>query len=364
MRNYDEIEDFIDYTNKDEWKSYIENSVIPLWETVKIIKEFQDELTEFHNLNLDQLDTEDKKLVLGGIRSTGDEKHTRNSLAKFYDLFFGLRVKDIDSWLESEKAGEKLTEIKLEVLETGFTKFIDRTNNILESAISHQYLITDYKEPSLDYEELKKYPDKLLEIIPDFYQRIIDISANHNYHTFFLNSVNQIPKMYMTEAYPRIDNIFDFLIDDFGLTELDWSNPFDPESSAYENYILYSFPEYNPKKGGASFGGSICRLNELIWTTFDMNNNIKDALKMVFRDVRDFKDEFINKVNVKNNCLKTRTIYLEGILAYYGDDEERKSFQKILTEMFPCMFLGLTRIWRVTDEFLEFGPPGYPRLDF
>ena len=30
MKTYDDIEGFIDYTNKEEWKSYITNSIIPL----------------------------------------------------------------------------------------------------------------------------------------------------------------------------------------------------------------------------------------------------------------------------------------------------------------------------------------------
>jgi len=40
MKTYDDIEGFIDYTNKEEWERYITDFVIPLWKITWIIKEY------------------------------------------------------------------------------------------------------------------------------------------------------------------------------------------------------------------------------------------------------------------------------------------------------------------------------------
>lgn len=64
MKTYDEIEGFIDYTNKEEWKSYITNSVIRLWRITWVIKEYFEELKrEFDNLPLSEVGEEDTPLL-------------------------------------------------------------------------------------------------------------------------------------------------------------------------------------------------------------------------------------------------------------------------------------------------------------
>jgi len=113
------MEGFIDYTNKEEWRDYIENSVIPLWNTAWIIKEYFEELKgEFDSLPLGEVEEKDKPLLLGGIRPSSDEIYSQNSLAKFYFKFFGLRLKDLQSWILQQQHGETLTEITVEVVET------------------------------------------------------------------------------------------------------------------------------------------------------------------------------------------------------------------------------------------------------
>ena len=218
MRNYDNIEGFIDYTSEDEWKRYIESYVIPLWKYSWILKEYWEELrNEFDALPFDKIREEERPLFLGGIIQ-GDEIYTRNSLAKFYAKFFGMKLKDIQSWILQSQTGEALTEINVEVVETEFIKFVKEVFNLLDYGLLHQRLVTDFKEPELNYEELKKNPNKVKEVIQNFYQGILNISLNYNYGTFFLCSINQITYCYMKAAYPRIDEVLDFLINEFGLT--------------------------------------------------------------------------------------------------------------------------------------------------
>ena len=63
-------------------------------------------------------------------------------------------------------------------------------------------------------------------MVKDFYQLILSISVNYNYYAFFLWSIRQIPYRFMKAAYPRIDQIMDFLEAEFGLTRLRWNLPF------------------------------------------------------------------------------------------------------------------------------------------
>ena len=159
MKTYDEVEGFIDYTNKEEWKSYVTNSVISLWRITWVIKEYFEEIKrEFDNLPLSEVKKEDIPLLLGGIRPLSDEIYLRNSLAKFYLKFFGLRLKDIQSWILQQQHGETLTEITVEVTETEFIKLVREIFNLLDYALQYQTLVSDYKEPQLNYEEIKRNP--------------------------------------------------------------------------------------------------------------------------------------------------------------------------------------------------------------
>lgn len=100
MRNYDEIEGFIDYTKEEEWKRYIKTQVIPLWVKAWILKEYFEELRrEFDGLPFSDFGEEEKLLLLGGVVQNRDVLYTRNSLATFYAKFFGLRLKDMQSWI-------------------------------------------------------------------------------------------------------------------------------------------------------------------------------------------------------------------------------------------------------------------------
>lgn len=357
MRTYDDIEGFIDYTNREEWKKYVTNSVIPLWKTAWMINEYFEELRrEFDNLYLNEIKEEDKPLLLGGIRPTSDEVYSHNSLAKFYLKFFGLRLKDLQSWILQQQHGETLTEIVVEVVETEFIKLVKEILSLLDYALQYQTLISDFKEPQVDYEKLKRNPEKVLELIKEFYQALLNISLNHNYGTFFLCSINQLSYKYMKAAYPRIDQALEFLQYEFGLMELDWNNPINPETQTFKDYTIYCFPEYNPKKSGKSFGGAICKLNELIWKQFS-SSKIKETLGMLFGKIPDLKEEFKNRVKSQLPEGYHSWIYFKGITASESSsriEESGKTLMEMLDENMPWLFVSLIKIDYVGDDCFSF----------
>lgn len=358
MRNYDHIEGFIDYANKDEWKKYIENYVVPLWRDAWLLKEYFEEIRgEFDNLPFSEIIEEEKPLLLGGIVPNRDGIYTRNSLAKFYAKLLGLKLKDIQSWILQSKAGEALTEINVEVVETEFIKFVKNVFALLDYGLQYQTSITDFKEPELNYVELKKNPNRLKEIIKNFYQGILNIALNYNYGTFFLCSINQMTYKYMKEAYPRINNCLDFLMREFGLTEFNWNNPIKPDSKTFKEYTIYCFPEYNPNNKGKSFGGSVCVLNETIWKSFSYSTELKDALGILFTNVPNLKEEFKERAKSRLPEKYHSWIYYKGITASESSvnvDEGNKTIMDMIDENSPYLFTNLIKIGYLSDNSLNF----------
>lgn len=358
MKTYDEIEEFIDYTKKEEWKSYITNSVVPLLRITWVIKEYFEELKrEFDNLPLSEVEEENRPLLLGGIRPSSDEIYSRNSLAKFYRKFFGLKLKDLQSWILQQQHGETLTEITVEVAETEFIKLVREILNLLDYALQYQTLVTDLKEPQVDYKELKKNPEKVKELIKDFYQALLNITLNHNYGTFFLCSINQLSYRTMKIAYPRIDQALEFLQNEFGLIELNWNNPINPETQTFKDYTIYCFPEYNPKKQGKSFGGAIVKLNELLWSKFSYFSEIKEMLGMLFGEIPNLKEEFRERVKSQLPEKYHSSIYFKGITASENAsriEESGKTLMEMLDENMPWLFTNLIKIDCVYDNGFSF----------
>ncbi len=358
MRTYDDVEGFIDYANKEEWKKYVTNSVIPLWRTTWVIKEYFEELKrEFDNLSFSALEEEDRLLLLGGIRPSSDEIYSRNSLAKFYLKFFGLRLKDLQSWILQQQHGETLTEITVEVAETEFIKLVREIFNLLDYALQYQTLVSDFKEPQLNYEELKKNPEKVKELIKEFYQALLNITLNHNYGTFFICSINQLSYKTMKTAYPRIDQVLEFFQNEFGLMELDWNSPINPKTQTFKDYTIYCFPEYNPRKPGKSFGGTIIKLNELLWNRFSYSSEIKETLGMLFGEIPNLKEEFRERVKSQLPEKYYSSVYFKGITASENAsriEESGKTLMEMLDENMPWLFTSLIKIDYVYENGFSF----------
>lgn len=360
MQSYNELEGFIDYTKGDEWKGYIESYLIPLWEHSWILKEYWEELRdEFNALSFNEVREEEKPLLLGGIVQNREDIYTRNSLAKFYAKFFGLRLKDIQSWILQAQTGKMLTDINIEVAETDFIKFVKEIFALLDYGLNQQ-TITNFKEPKLNYEELKRNPNKLKEIIKNLYQNLLNVTQNYNYGTFFLCSINQITYKYMKTAYPRIDEGIDFLMNRFGLVELKWNNPIKSDSPAFKEYTIYCFPEFNPNNKGKSFGGAICMLNEITWKALSYSSEFKNTLSILFENVPDLGKEFKDKVGSRLPERYYPWIYYKGISASESNVPDaasgNKTIMKMLDENSPFLFTNLIKITYISDVALRFTP--------
>jgi len=368
INNYDNLKGFIDYTNKEEWKSYVKNYVIPLWENALILKEFYDNLkNEFQDALLNDIEEENLPILLGGVIPTREEVYRRDSLAKFYNRFFGLKISDLQSWI----LGGELTGIQLKVVieETAFIRFINDIFKWSDRAIHYQTLV-EFTEPEINYKEIKKDPNKLKGLIENFHRYVLNISVNYNYYTFFLWSIKQIPYKFMKEAYPRIDQVLDFLEIEFGLQPLKWKIPFAEDSTFYKQYTIWCWPEYNTQsdKGGLcgpehtqnkSFGGSICALNEAIWKHLTKGYYPTDLEKLFneyFTIFPYLKEEYVSKIKDRISGKIYSRIYYRGITASEDSsrlDESNLTIMQMIDEVSPYLFTGLAKIAYIGDDHIQ-----------
>jgi len=165
----------------------------------------------------------------------------------------------------------------------------------------------------------------------------------------------------MKAAYPGIDDALDFLRNEFGLTELEWGNPIEPDSNTFKDYTIYCFPEYNPRSKGKSFGGSICAVNEMIWGTFVSYSTVKDTFEMSFGNVPNLKEEFKEKIKSRIPERHHQRIYYKGITAsenHANVQEGNKTIMDMLDENSPCLFTNQIKIDYISDEALSFSSVG------
>jgi len=117
MQDYDTLEDFIDYADKEKWSGYIKNSIIPLWKASHILIRFHESLKkEFDGKSFNEFSEEDKVIFLGGVVNK-ENRFSETSLAKFYNDFFDLKI-DIPSWMIQEEIGEKFEDLIAEINES------------------------------------------------------------------------------------------------------------------------------------------------------------------------------------------------------------------------------------------------------
>lgn len=363
-RSYAQVDDFVDYTEQQVWQEYIQKTVVPFWEAAWQLKEYHRQLQhEFSGRRLETLSEREQQIFLGGIDPRRDEVYLRNSVAKFYKAFFGAQVSDLQSWLLSE-GGEVQTEVTVEVTDSQFIEFADEVHDQLTQALSSQTLYQGWQEPEFDFDSLLTSPDEVRDIVERLYQGVLDFVVNYSYPTFYLWSLNQTPRRFLQEAYPEFDDTQPLVRDQFGLTALDWPTPIKPDTEIYDSYAILCYPEYNPNNQGRSFGGSITKTNELIWTYFSdySTQTFRDALSTYFNNVSDLKQDYENRVanriaNVPEQWVGRQfSIYFDGLSAATDRsdvEDSKESIMDLLDQAAPLLFLGLNKITYVSDNYLK-----------
>lgn len=393
LYNMTGYEERINYIDRDSWKKYIEEEILPLWRIAYILDEFRIELKgKFKDCSLRDVPEEDRSILLGGVNPDPKEAtvYTKNSLAKFYKDFFGVELDSLQSWGSYGQSFEGKIRVKV----ADSTPFIDLVYNmhiLCNKALKNQSFV-EFDEPEVDYESLKKDPNKLQELVNDFLKLAINVSVNCNYHTFFLWSIKQLPYGYMKEAYQQIDQVMD-LLEEFGLTEFNWENPFEgttlkEDTTLEKDYTIWCWPEYKAVteswesksisvEKAKSFGGSICILNEIMWENLRKDSPLMKTISEYFRDPPNLKEDYIEmaKDRIREGEVYSKIFYSKkGIGIGLGDgysspthyeeksaketlEKSGKSLKCLIDDISPYLFTGLAKITEVDSYRGEEGKP-------
>ncbi len=366
MKSYDEIIGF-DYTDENEWKGWIREKFIPLHNQLSVILKLRKHLEDILKTNLKEaLNRESiKEILLGGI--TKDGEYAQNSLAKFYKDALGISINPKE-WVAYCRAGLNPVEngIECKFEDTSFLAFITEMKELVEEVLSKiEIEPQDVEDREID--EIVNSPEKILEIIKEIYKSIVSISANHDYHMFFILNTHCIPRFFIEKAYPKLKENFKKVSEILELEE-----KFVPDindEKVKRDYTLIGHKE----NGLADF---LFQLSNKLWESlrirrreWETENPIRKIFEKTGINVIDLEEIWLKK------CEKIITIseYPRGTIAFYfvkNDDiyleyyfrESSKYFIrkgsttliKLLTTIAPELFLNIRELFVQSEPDFQY----------
>lgn len=283
MKNYDDLLEF-DYTETEEWYNFLEDKIIPLHtlvsRLVKTSKFLEEEFNEKTLSDVFDKNQEMQLILLGG--SSADGEYKNNSLAKIWKETTGVQI-NIVKWtnLKRETGINASNYVTCECSSTEFLEFMGKIVDLTRRILS----ITDINEVKTGtnkYKYLMENPKKIVEYIREIYERLVELSSNYNYHTFFIKSLVNVPKKYLLNTYPKLadkENILHFL----GVEKDD--------SFERENYEIYHYKDN-------SIGKILCELNVLIWEFFS-EKAVRDFFENFYSGVPNLQESYYKKINLE-----------------------------------------------------------------
>jgi len=255
MESYDEIVGF-DYTSENEWGNWIREKFLPLHKQISIILKLREYLGKALKTNFKETFNQKsiKEILLGGVTREGE--YTPNSLAKLYKDALGISINPKE-WVAYCKAGLDPTEngIECKFENTTFLTFISEIKELIEEVLSK---IGEELEEIEDkeIEDIISSPEKLLEVIRELYKILVSISANYDYHMFFILNTRCIPRFFIEKAYPRLRDNFEKVAEILELKEMLIPNISDAEIKRKLTLIGH-------KENGIAF--VLLSINDRIW---------------------------------------------------------------------------------------------------
>lgn len=293
MQSYDDIEGF-EYWNIEAWKRFIQQNIVPLHQAASQLLNLREYTAEVlgseGGMSLSEVEEKSRYLLpflLGGITEDGEYKE--NSLAKLARMIFGFYVNPKE-WVTLEKeTGIRASDyVKTYAEKTLFSEFLSKIKEITSTIIKLAGIKIAQLGGEGDFREIQD-PDKILNIIKTIYMKSLEVSANHNYYTFFILSTRKLPWKHLKKAYPRIESNFDVIKGFLGVER--YFKPELKEEDKKRDYTIWTYLE----KG---LGMTIYELNKLIWDSFG-KEEVRNLFDILFLDVKDLKQDYIEKADQK-----------------------------------------------------------------
>jgi len=284
------------YWDVKAWKQYIQQNIAPLYSITTTLLEVRDEFTPYIGNSLDVIANSRRELLpflAGGIK---DGDYSKYSLAKLTRLIHGLYVDPREFSSAVSSLGEEgLSEIvvKAEKKENSvFLRLISGINRLS----GHVLELTDIGSSEISIhssDEIIKQPEKILDVLKEFYRFSISLSANHNYYTFFIVSTRGTHWRVLREGYHKLEENLDEIKEFLGLEEI-----FIPETGKEDvqrDYTIWSH-------SGDSIADSIYSMQIGLWGRFNfevvtgINKPIEDALRYITKNPEDLAKGHIRLV--------------------------------------------------------------------
>jgi len=287
MESYDEIVGF-DYTDENEWKNWIGEKFLPLYKQLSIILKLRESLENILKTNLKEAFSQRyiQEILLGGITKEGE--YASNSLAKLYKDALGIYINPKE-WVAYCKAGLDPVKngIECEFEDTPFLTFITRMKELVEE-ISSKIELEPQVVENKEIKEIIDSPEKILEIIKEIYKSIVNISANYDYHTFFILNTRCIPRFFIEKAYPKLKENFEKVAEVLELEE-----KFVPDINDEKIKRVYTLIGHKENE----LAHLLFRLNKEIWETIAKIKIFEFAGVVALSDLRkDYREKVKNSL--------------------------------------------------------------------
>jgi hypothetical protein len=307
MNTYDEIVGF-DYTSVEEWQKFVKEQILPLHKAISKIIKLRGHLEHLIGGDLPNLikdNTSVRQILLGGVDEKGEYKP--NSLAMLYKETLGVLINPKEWVSLCKQPGIDASDyIKCNFSDNAFLHFFKDIKEITEKLLS--LIKIDGQEVGEDeIKEILESPEKIVNELKEIYARLISISANYSYHTFFILNTRCIPKYYMEQAYPKMKEKFEEVAEFLGLEP-----KFIPDVKEGK---IKRISLWGHRENG--FADLMDRLNKTIWNHFDEKEFgnpyfFREGLKLLFHDVPNLRGNYIEKVERTLGSWKLENLRIYG----------------------------------------------------
>jgi len=289
------------YWEVEAWKQYVQENVAPIYSATTTLLDVRRELAPYINHTLHILTKSKEELLpflVGGIKE-GD--YTKYSLARLTRLLFGIYVDPQEFSNAVANLGQdglREVTIKEEKKDDAvFFRLINGLNKLSENVLE----LADIEPNNIpvDSDEVISNPERLLDVLTEFYKSCVSISANHNYYTFFIVSTRGTHWRFLREGYKKLEENIVMLKEFLGLEEL-----FVPETDKediQQDYTIWSHSQ-------GSIADSIFLIQFGLWVGFNFRNvlrtnkTIEEALRYITPKPENLAESYMRLVreNVPN----------------------------------------------------------------
>jgi len=319
------------YWDTKAWKQYIQEYVTPIYSATTVFLDVRHELAPYLNHSLDTLADSKKELLsflIGGIKNG---EYTKYSLARLIRLLFGIYVDPQEfSNAVANLGQEGLREVTIKEEkkdDAAFFRLINGLNKLSENVLE----LADIEPTNIpvDSGEVISNPERLLDVLTEFYKSCVLISANHNYYTFFIVSTRGTHWRFLRGGYKKLEENIGILKEFLGLEEL-----FVPETDKGDiqrDYTIWSHSQ-------GSIADSIFLIQFGLWAGFNFrdllrtNKTIEEALRYITPKPENLAESYMRLV--KENVPNLEQISI-GNEKFYPEDTYKLEIEGLWVVRWP-----------------------------